>query len=167
MTDDNPDTVKQCITCPWKVGCQPMEDIPNFVPEKHHKLRNTIAEPGSLRVLADKTMHVMACHYSKPGAEFACAGWLSNQLGPGNNIGVRLRVMTGQMPVLIVDGPQYETFEETLCNVPAPGETSKALSTSSKRTTSTRSGRRATAASSARGPSAKTASKSRTKPRRV
>ena len=56
----------------------------------------------------------MACHYSKPGEEFPCAGWLHHQIGPGNNIGLRLAVMTGAMPVPVVDGEQHQTFEETL-----------------------------------------------------
>jgi hypothetical protein len=111
-----------------------MTDIPNYVPGLHHKLDNTIAEPGSLCGLGAKTMRVMACHYSKPGEEFPCAGWLHNQLGPGNNIAVRLRVMTGGMPVPVVDGEQYETFEETLCNVPTPSRTSTASSTRSRTT---------------------------------
>lgn len=59
--------------------------------------------------------HVMACHYSQfQKKPIYCAGWLHNQLGPGNNIGVRLAVMTGEMPVPVVDGPQHETFEGTL-----------------------------------------------------
>jgi hypothetical protein len=59
-------------------------------------------------------MHAMACHYSEPGKEIHCAGWLSNQLGVGNNIGVRLKVMSGAMPVPEVDGPQHMTFQATL-----------------------------------------------------
>jgi hypothetical protein len=56
----------------------------------------------------------MACHYSKPGEEFACAGWLANQLGSGNNIGVRLAVAQGHLPVPEIDGEQHERFEDTL-----------------------------------------------------
>lgn len=130
--DDKPKEIHQCRTCPWRVDCDPMTDIPNYVPGLHHKLDNTIR--SGLETLGCKTMRVMACHYSKPGEEFPCAGWLSNQIGPGNNLGVRLRVMTGQMPVPVVDGEQYETFEETLCNTPGPSETNTASSTRSRRT---------------------------------
>jgi hypothetical protein len=56
----------------------------------------------------------MACHYSKDGDEFACAGWLHHQLGAGNSIDVRMRVLKGDLPVPVVDGPQHETFEGTL-----------------------------------------------------
>jgi hypothetical protein len=139
---DKKKEVRQCPTCPWRVDCEPLTDIPNYVPELHHKLDHTIAEPGSLCGLGAKTMHVMACHYSKPGEEFACAGWLHNQLGPGNNIAVRLRVITGDMPVPVVDGEQYETFEETLCNVPKSGAAPKVSSTKS-RTKATPSSKRA------------------------
>ena len=56
----------------------------------------------------------MACHYSKPGEEFVCAGWLHHQLGVGNNISVRLAVATRKLPVPEVDGEQHESFEATL-----------------------------------------------------
>jgi hypothetical protein len=123
VADDEPEKIHQCKTCPWRVDCEPMTDIPNYVPGLHHKLDNTIAEPGSLAGLSCTTMRVMACHYSKPGEEFPCAGWLHHQIGPGNNIAVRMRVMFGKMPVPVVDGEQHETFEDTLCNVPTPAST--------------------------------------------
>ncbi len=146
MTDtDEPKKVKQCPTCPWRVDCQPMTDIPNYVPGLHHKLDRTIK--SGLETLGCKVMRVMACHYSKPGEEFPCAGWLYNQIGPGNNLGVRLRVMTGQMPVPVVDGEQYETFEETLCNTPGPSETGTASSTGSQKTGRSTRGKRPAASS--------------------
>lgn len=60
----------------------------------------------------------MACHYSKPGEETFCAGWLHNQLGVGNNIGLRLQAIGGHVPVPVVDGVQHQRFEDTL---PAAG----------------------------------------------
>lgn len=103
--------IKQCKSCPWRVGCVPDRDIPNgYSCELHEGLRNTIAS-GIASIGASRAM---ACHYSKPGEEFACAGWLKNQLGVGNNIGVRLAVATGRMPAPEVDGPQHESFEDTL-----------------------------------------------------
>ena len=60
----------------------------------------------------------MACHYSKTGAETPCAGWMDNQLGPGNNIGLRLVVARGHLPPPIVEGPQHPTLEAT---IPKPG----------------------------------------------
>src|SRR3954468_218997 len=77
----------QCEKCPWRVETDPY-DIPNgYDPEKHRALANTIAEPGSLR----DTGGVMACHETD---DAHCIGWLVNQLGPGNNIGLRMRMMS-------------------------------------------------------------------------
>lgn len=105
-------TVSQCKTCPWRVDADPFK-IPNgYSVELHENLRGTCA--SGLESLPMGSMRVMACHYSQPGEEFACAGWLANQLGPGNNIGVRLQVLAGRLPIPEVDGPQHETFEDTL-----------------------------------------------------
>lgn len=106
-------TIKQCKSCPWRVDCEPTKDIPNGYSVKLHEgLRKTIR--SGLESLQGSCRTVMACHYSKPGEEIHCAGWLHNQLGPGNNIGVRMAVMAGRMPVPEVDGDQHETFDDTL-----------------------------------------------------
>jgi hypothetical protein len=106
-----PKTAKQCVTCPWKVGAD-VSLIPNYVPAMHEKLTCTIADGPSIDTL--RVLRAMACHYSTERENKPCVGWLHNQLGVGNNIGVRLAVMTGRMPVPRVVGDQYETFEETL-----------------------------------------------------
>lgn len=103
--------IAQCKSCPWRVDCVPEEDIPNgYSVERHAALKDTIAEPGSLCA----GPRAMACHNSKVGEEFPCAGWLNHQLGPGNNIGLRLQVMAGRMPVPDVQGAQHQSFEDTL-----------------------------------------------------
>lgn len=103
--------LKQCKSCPWRVDCVPDKDIPNgYSAALHEKLRATIQSGFSSLTCR----RAMACHYSNPGEETPCAGWLQNQLGPGNNIGARLAVMTGKWPVPEVDGPQHESFEDTL-----------------------------------------------------
>lgn len=79
--------VTQCKSCPWRVGCDPERDIPNYRETLHHKLRDTIRE--GVESLGGP-QRIMACHYSRDGEEIPCAGWLANQLGPGNNIGLRL-----------------------------------------------------------------------------
>lgn len=114
MTDTNISriTITQCKSCPWRVGCVPDKDIPNYRVELHEGLRDTIKE--GLESIPIGCQRVMACHYSRPDDEFACAGWLHNQLGVGNNIGVRLGVMSGRLPVPEVDGEQHERFEDTL-----------------------------------------------------
>jgi hypothetical protein len=105
--------VRQCATCPWKVATVPDRDIPNgYSVELHESLRDTIQTGLDSLFRACRT--AMACHYSKPGEEFACAGWLHNQLGVGNNIAVRLAVAIGRLPVPEVDGEQHESFEDTL-----------------------------------------------------
>ena len=103
---------KQCKTCPWRVGVDPDRDIPGgYSRELHAGLRGTIADGAHL---SSGPIRVMACHYSPVGAERACAGWLHNQLGPGNSLAVRLAVFAGKMPGPEVDGPQHDTFEATL-----------------------------------------------------
>jgi hypothetical protein len=104
--------VRQCRSCPWKVDCDPERDIPNgYSRDLHEGLRRTIAQ--DTRVYVER-LNIMACHYSEIGSEIPCAGWLHNQIGPGNNIPVRLAVMRGTLPFPEIDGEQHETFDETL-----------------------------------------------------
>lgn len=109
-------TVTQCKTCPWRVDAKPLEEIPNgYCVSLHKNLRDTIAgDDSTLKTLRNDPVRVMACHYAKPGEEFPCAGWLHNQIGPGNNIQVRFRIMLGAMPAPVVDGEQHATFEDTI-----------------------------------------------------
>jgi hypothetical protein len=105
---------RQCAKCPWKKSTNPRH-IPNgYSEERHAGLGCTIAEPGSLRSLASG-VRVMACHETATGEERPCVGWLMNQLGPGNNLALRLRVMAGQIDADVeLVGPQHERFEDTL-----------------------------------------------------
>lgn len=103
--------VAQCKSCPWRVGCDPDKDIPNYRRELHCNLDRTIR--SGMESMAGNR-RIMACHLSKSEASIVCAGWLANQLGPGNNIGLRFDVMCGRSPVPVVDGPQHERFEDTL-----------------------------------------------------
>jgi Family of unknown function (DUF6283) len=98
----------QCKKCPWIAGVNPHE-IPNgYSEEKHRALRKTIAEPGSLR----GTRSVMACHELQ---DAHCIGWLMNQIGPGNNLGLRLQMLSCENASAIrLRGEQHETFDETL-----------------------------------------------------
>lgn len=103
--------VRQCDKCPWKKSTDP-HDIPNgYSVELHKGLARTIADPGSLR----DSGAAMACHEHAPGEEAHCVGWLVNQLGPGNNIGLRLRMLNCENAKHIqLDGPQHMTFSDTL-----------------------------------------------------
>ncbi len=100
---------KQCKACPWKTSTNP-HDIPNgYCETKHRKLKETIAEPETINL---GTLRIMACHETH---ELACVGWVANQLGPGNNIGLRLACMRDRkLADVETVGPQHETFEDTL-----------------------------------------------------
>lgn len=105
-------TRKQCKHCPWKVATDPNK-IPNgYSAEKHADLSCTIAKPGELRLGA---LRMMACHETPVGKEKPCVGWLANQLGPGNNIGLRLAASSGRVDAdFELDGEQHLTLEATL-----------------------------------------------------
>ena len=104
--------VKQCAKCPWRVEVNP-NDIPNGYSKKKHKgLKRTIARKGEIDFCSVR--HVMACHESMPGQEMHCIGWLHNQLGVGNNIGLRLKMMDYDLSKVELVGEQHETFEDTL-----------------------------------------------------
>lgn len=106
-------TVKQCKTCPWRMDVVPERDIPNcYCATKHRNLKSTIAEPG--RVSMSEARKMMACHESTTGDEFPCVGWLANQLGPGNNIPLRIMMVKGLLPDFKLVGEQHERFEDTL-----------------------------------------------------
>lgn len=101
---------KQCAKCPWRKDVDP-HDIPDgYCETKHKALKKTIAKPGDIGGAFRKELHVMACHET---ADAHCVGWLANQLGPGNNIGLRL-AMRGCKQELKLVGEQHERFEDTL-----------------------------------------------------
>jgi hypothetical protein len=104
---------KQCKFCPWRVDVDP-RDIPNgYCEVKHAALTNTVAEPG--RIPTDNTLRIFACHETPVGREKPCVGWLANQLGPGNNIGLRLAVCFGRISAdYELVGEQHERLEDTL-----------------------------------------------------
>ena len=92
----------------------PDRDIPGGYCETRHKsLASTIAMPGSLQDLSTP-IRMMACHESPPGGEQPCVGWVLNQLGPGNNLALRLLARDGRFRDLRVDGLQHDRFEDTL-----------------------------------------------------
>lgn len=103
----------QCIECPWRreapVGVFPLERFALLRPS---------VEQGFGKGFA--------CHMSREGGEHACVGWLHNQLhvspsGP-QNFQLRLACSRGEVSDrLVVDGPQYESFDEMVeANAPLP-----------------------------------------------
>jgi hypothetical protein len=104
---------KQCAKCPWKIACDPHTIPDGYTEELHENLRDTIAEPAALNL--GGTLRLMSCHESTPSEEIPCVGWLVNQLGPGNNIGLRLAAMSGRVDTDVeLVGEQHECFEDTL-----------------------------------------------------
>lgn len=104
---------KQCQKCPWKVGTDPYDIPNNYCEAKHASLAGTIADPGVIQV--GSRIRVMACHESKGDDQIVCVGWLMNQLGPGNNIALRMAVVGGQISADVKTvGEQHERFEDTL-----------------------------------------------------
>jgi hypothetical protein len=103
--------VRQCEKCPWKTPTNP-HDIPDgYSEELHRSLAGTIAEPGSLR----GTGKAMACHEHAKGDEVHCVGWLYNQMTVGNNIPLRMQLLSCEnLQHVRTDGPQHERFEDTL-----------------------------------------------------
>ena len=102
----------QCAKCPWRKDVDP-HDIPNgYCETKHANLADTIAKPGDLRGAFGGPMKVMACHETE---DAHCVGWLMHQAGAGNNIGLRISLMSceniGRVRLV---GEQHETFEDTL-----------------------------------------------------
>ena len=99
----------QCKACPWKVSTVPERDIPGgYSEEKHRALACTIRDG-----LYGGPIQMMACHESKKGAEKECVGWVLNQLGPGNNLRLRLRALDGRYNGFRTVGPQHERLEDT------------------------------------------------------
>lgn len=105
--------VRQCAKCPWKVTTDPHEIPDGYSEARHRDLAGTIAEPGALNFGGE--LRIMGCHEHPPGAEAHCVGWLMNQIGPGNNIGLRLSMLDCEnIRDVHLDGEQHETFEDTL-----------------------------------------------------
>lgn len=103
---------RQCKNCPWKIGIDPL-DIPNGYCEVRHKsLRSTIAVEGDISAVYNPEIKVMACHETD---DTYCIGWLVNQLGIGNNIALRLKMMTcDNSDQIALVGQQYQKFQDTL-----------------------------------------------------
>lgn len=99
---------RQCSKCPWKVGTDP-NDIPNgYDAEKHRALKSTVGHT------LGTPLRIMACHETQVGKELPCVGWLENQLGPGNNIALRMQVVSGRIDANVETvGEQHACLEDT------------------------------------------------------
>ncbi len=103
----------QCAKCPWKKSTNP-HDIPNgYDAQKHERLANTIAVgDGSDWHKINYPLRIMACHEEHTSH---CIGWLMNQIGPGNNIALRMALMDcANLKDVQLGGEQHQTFKDTL-----------------------------------------------------
>lgn len=84
---------KPCGSCPWRVN-QEASDIPNFDLEKAERLRNSSPDINGMG--PSYLDPIFACHQSRVGEEFACAGWLA-KVGHAHPR-IRYLVSTGKLP---------------------------------------------------------------------
>lgn len=104
----------QCAKCPWKVSTNPHEIPDGYSVDLHKGLACTIKSGMSS---LGRSVVAMACHHSAHGKEDYCIGWLHNQLGVGNNIGLRIKMMNCENAGDIkIKGEQHQRFEDTLPN---------------------------------------------------
>lgn len=101
---------RQCEKCPWKVSTNP-HDIPNgYDPAKHRALESTIAQPASFS--GNRELRIMVCHDTD---DLPCVGWLNQQLGPGNNLWLRIQCIQGTIDNNVETvGLQHKDLESTL-----------------------------------------------------
>lgn len=107
----------QCELCPWKTTTDPWDIPNNYCPERHELLESTIATNlyNPIEQLADsdkKPLAVMVCHKSERDY---CVGWLNNQIGEGNNLRLRIKMLdcTNINEIKVV-GEQHPDFKSTL-----------------------------------------------------
>jgi hypothetical protein len=105
---------KPCASCPWRRAAG-AGDIPNFDPGLAEKLADTC--PDDRGMGPDFGASMFACHQSREGEEFACAGWLA-KVGHCHPA-VRLAVISGRLdPAALepgVDWPElHDSYREVL-----------------------------------------------------
>jgi hypothetical protein len=105
-----PARTKQCRNCPWRKDSD-LSKITGYSRDQHYGLESTIAKEGDFNIAKLK---IMACHESTESTPEHCIGWVHNQLGVGNNIGLRIAMARGDFTDIEVFGEQFKTFEETL-----------------------------------------------------
>lgn len=105
----------QCAKCPWRKDVNPREIPGGYCETKHANLAGTIAPADPLEQLAQLgagERRAMACHETH---DAHCVGWLAHQLGPGNNIMLRLSMRScTNVDRLRLVGEQHARFEDTL-----------------------------------------------------
>lgn len=98
---------KPCPTCPWRID-KDARDIPNFDLELAERLERTCHhELGA---------PVFACHQSREGEEFPCAGWLA--VYGIDSIAVRMMVIAGRvLAEALRPGADWPELHESFADV--------------------------------------------------
>src|SRR5579862_7576170 len=97
-----------CASCPWRVSAT-AADIPNFDIELAENLASTC--PDSDGMGPDFFAGIFACHQTKEGKEFACAGWLAT-VGHCHPR-IRIAVSAGQLePAALEPGADWPELHE-------------------------------------------------------
>ncbi len=98
---------KQCASCPWKRSVDP-DRLPGSYGHVDRDAVATHSAEGTRSLRRDTPG--MGCHV-KRNAGLPCVGWLVQQLGPGNNIAMRIAVSIGQVDGNVETvGPQRTTL---------------------------------------------------------
>lgn len=90
-------TKKPCGSCPWRLD-QDARDIPGFDLQMAESLR--ACSPDERGFGPDFGARMFACHKSREGEEYPCAGWLA-AVG-GKHPMVRMCVSTGMLPATVL-----------------------------------------------------------------
>lgn len=98
----------QCASCPWKLSINPDALPANYGHVDRDAVVRASAEPGSFRRPEGPPI---GCHVVRPGPVLPCVGWLVQQLGPGNNLALRMKVIAGVVDDTVETvGPQRATL---------------------------------------------------------
>ena len=103
---------KQCKGCPWKKSID-INTIPNGL-DKDMLFKMIEGAKNSENSLVP-SLRIMSCHHSNDKDNMICIGWLHNQLGPGNNWMLRLKMRDCEnISEIKVYGKQHEKFEDLI-----------------------------------------------------
>lgn len=104
----------QCRLCPWKKSTR--GQIPNgFARDVHDLIRSMSTPMAALH----QTELMMQCHETSDAEPLPCVGWMVHQLGPGNDLVLRMKMIAGHYDGdLRTVGPQHERFEDILIGTP-------------------------------------------------
>ncbi|WP_423236663.1 DUF6283 family protein [Burkholderia multivorans] len=99
---------RPCASCPWRRDAD-AGDIPNFDLGLAEKLADTCPDDRGVGPHLDAKM--FACHESRPGRDFTCAGWLA-KVGHRHPT-VRKKTFRGELdPVALRPGTDWPALHD-------------------------------------------------------